>query len=181
MRFLSRHLTSILVVMAIASWAIFYLPTTPSWSVYELKNAIDARNGDAAAVYVDFDSVVTHAAAAMVNQRSSGNPIAGLIGSAALSILEKPLSNLVRNQAIAKVNGGEKDVQMPAAAVALSIVMLRHSGDVASTRFTDHKGQEWEIRLKRDNDGLWRVSEVGNIEQVIERLREHESKQLNPN
>ena len=62
MRFALRHWTAILIIVLIAGWAIFYLPGTPSYAIFELKQAIDARDGSAAASYVDFKKVVENAA-----------------------------------------------------------------------------------------------------------------------
>ena len=45
MGFFSRHPIGVLVVVVIAGWALFYVPTTPSFAVYQLKQAIDARDG----------------------------------------------------------------------------------------------------------------------------------------
>ena len=60
-RFALRHFTSILILAAVAAWAIFYLPNTPSWAVLRMKQAIDARDGEAASRFIDFESVVKHA------------------------------------------------------------------------------------------------------------------------
>ena len=54
MRYALRHWTAILIIVLVAGWAIFYLPNTPSFAIFELKQAIDARNGNTAASYVDF-------------------------------------------------------------------------------------------------------------------------------
>src|SRR5882762_6879587 len=61
MRFVFRHFTAILILAALTGWALFYLPNTPTWAVLKLKQAIDARNGNEAAKYVDFESVVKNA------------------------------------------------------------------------------------------------------------------------
>jgi hypothetical protein len=71
LRFLFRHFTAILILVVIAAWAIFYLPTTPAWSVIRLKQAIDARNGGDAANFVDFPSVVQNAGQQMVKNRAN--------------------------------------------------------------------------------------------------------------
>src|SRR5260370_5789626 len=68
-----RHWTALLIIIVMAGWAIFYLPDTPSYAVFQLKQAIDARNGEAAAQYVDFQKVVRNAGYEMVSQRNSGS------------------------------------------------------------------------------------------------------------
>jgi hypothetical protein len=174
-----RHFTSILIVAAIAAWAIFYLPQSPSFAVYQLKQAIDARNGEAASRYVDYESVVKHAGYEMVQKQGGGDPLSSMIGNAAIDLFTKPMAQLAKAWTVRKVNDGDPDVQMPNAAVAASLVVLHRSGDRASTDFKDNKGQEWEVHLARGDDGQWRVVEIKNIEQLLEKLQRQQQKNLN--
>src|SRR5215471_14292463 len=72
-RFITRHITALLVTLVVGWWAIFYLPRTPTWAVLWLRNAVQNRDGDAAVRYIDFQSVVQHAAKDMVEQ-NEGDP-----------------------------------------------------------------------------------------------------------
>jgi hypothetical protein len=179
LRFVLRHLTAILIIVAIAVWALVYLPQSPSFAVFRMKQAIDARNGDAAANYVDFESVVKHAGYEMVQKRGGGDPMSSMIGNAAIDLFTKPMAQIAKAWSVRKVNDGDKDVQMPDAAVVGAIVLLHRSGDTAYTDFKDHKGQEWEIHLARGDDGQWRVVEIKNVEQLLEKLQREEDKNLN--
>jgi Protein of unknown function (DUF2939) len=179
LRFVLRHFTAILIIVAIAVWALVYLPQSPSVAVFRMKQAIDARNGDEAAKYVDFESVVKHAGYEMVQKRGGGDPMSSMIGNAAIDLFTKPMAQIAKAWSVRKVNDGDKDVQMPDAAVAGAIVLLHRSGDTAYTDFKDHKGQEWEIHLARGDDGQWRVVEVKNVEQLLEKLQREEDKNLN--
>jgi hypothetical protein len=179
LRFALRHFTAILIIVAIAAWALVYLPQSPSFAVFRMKQAIDARNGDEAAKYVDFESVVKHAGYEMVQKRGGGDPMSSMIGNAAIDLFTKPMAQIAKAWSVRKVNDGDKDVQMPDAAVAGAIVLLHRSGDTAYTDFKDHKGQEWEIHLARGDDGQWRVVEVKNVEQLLEKLQREEDKNLN--
>ncbi|MDO8433890.1 MAG: DUF2939 domain-containing protein [Candidatus Binatus sp.] len=178
LRFILRHFTALLVITALAAWALFYVPRSPSWAVLRAKQAIDARDGPAAAEYVDFESVVKHAAYEMIEKKGSSNPFGSIVGRAAVDFLIKPMAQVAQAWAIREVNTGAKEVQMPAVAVAGSIVLLHRSGDTAYTNFTDHKGQVWEIHLARQSDGYWRVIEVKDINQLLEKLQREQQKQL---
>jgi hypothetical protein len=57
-------------------------------------------------------------------------------------------------------------------------VMLHRSGDTAYTNFKDHKGQVWEIHMARQSDGHWRVVEVKDVEQLLEKLQREQQKQM---
>ncbi|HKD65936.1 MAG TPA: DUF2939 domain-containing protein [Candidatus Binataceae bacterium] len=181
-RFLLRHWTGVLLVIVVAAWAVFYLPQTPTFAVLQLKLAIDARDGDRAAEFVDFQSLVRSAGMQMVeNQRGSGDPLADFISKGAVQLFSGPAANLVQSWAKQKVDDGAREVQMPAAAVAGAVILLHHSGDSAYTHFRDRKGQVWDIRMARNPDGQWQVVEVKNIQQLLERLEKHERERFGTN
>jgi hypothetical protein len=177
-RFLLRHLTAVLVLAAIAGWAVFYLPDSPTWAVLKMKQAIDARDGNEAALYVDFESVVKHAGQEMVQKQGGTDPLSTMLGNAAIDLLSKPMANVTQAWAVKKVDDGAHEVQMPNAAVLGAIVLMHRHGDTAYTDFKDAKGQEWEVHLKRGDDGTWRVSEIKNIEQLLQKLQQEQEKRL---
>ena len=179
MRFVFRHFTAILILAAVAGWALFYLPNTPSYAVLRLKQAIDARNGDEAAKYVDFEGVVKNAGHEMVQKQGGADPLSAMLGNAAIDLLSKPLAQLTKAWAVKKVDDGAREVQMPGAAVAGSLVVMHRNGDTAYTDFKDNRGQEWEVHLARGDDGYWRVVEIKNIEQLLQKLQREEQKRLN--
>ena len=175
MRFVFRHFTAILILAAVAGWAVFYLPGTPSWAVLRLKQDIDARDGDEAAKYVDFESVVKKAGQEMVQKQGATDPLSAMLGNAAIEMLSKPMAQVAKSWAIQKVDDGAREVQMPGVAVAGSLVLMHRNGDTAYTDFKDNKGQEWEIHLARSDDGYWRVSEVKNIAQLLQKLQRQQN------
>jgi hypothetical protein len=172
MGFLSRHAIGVLVALVVGGWALFYVPTTPSYAIYQLKQAIDARDGATAATFIDFPSVVKNAGYEMLQQNSKGNDvITALVGKGAVDFLSAPLAAGIQQWATQQVNSGAKQLQMPGAAVLGSIVMLHHSGDAAWTNFRDNKGVQWDIRMARQN-GRWRITEVKNVEQLLQRFEQ---------
>ena len=174
MRFLLRHFTAILLLAAVAGWAVFYLPYTPTWAVLKVKQAIDARNGDEAAKYVDFESVVKKAGQEMVQKQGATDPLSAMLGNAAIEMLSKPMAQVAKSWAIQKVDNGAREVQMPGVAVLGSLVLLHRNGDTAATDFTDNKGQRWRIHLARGDDGYWRVTEVEDVEQFLQKLQRNQ-------
>jgi hypothetical protein len=172
MGFISRHAIGVLVVLVVAGWALFYLPATPSYAIYQLKQAIDARDGATAATFVDFASVVKNAGYEMLQQNSKANDvITALVGKGAVDLLSGPMAAAVQQWATQQVNSGARQVQMPAVAVAGAIVLLHHSGDTAWTDFRDDKGVQWDIRMARENDH-WRITEVKNVQQFLQRFQQ---------
>lgn len=173
----------VLIVLVIAGWAIFYLPKTPSWAIFQLKQAIDSRNGHIAANYIDFEKVVRNAGYEMVEgSRNSGgsdspNLFSQLIGRGAVDLFSGPMASLARSWAINEVDDGAKEVQMPDAAMAGAIILLHRQDGTAYTRWTDHKGQVWEVQLAREPEG-WKIVEVKNVRELLEKLRQHELKEF---
>ena len=180
-RFFLRHWTGAAILVAVAAWAVLYLPQTPSFAVFRLKRAIDARNADAAARYVDFESVVRHAGYEMVAGENGGGgvPLSRMLGQGAVELLAKPTAKIVEGWMRHEVETAAEEVQMPPVAVLGSIVMLHRSGGTAYTRFRDRKGREWQISMARNGDGQWQVVEIKNIRQLLEKLKAEQEKRPN--
>ena len=177
-RFVIRHWTGTLIVIVLLWWGLFYLPTTPSFAVFELKQAIDARNGDSASRYINFESVVQHAGYEMVD-KDAKDPMSALVGKGAIDLFAKPMAQAAKAYAVKEVNDGADEVQMPPVAVLGAVVLMRRDDGTAYTRFRDKKQREWEIRMARSDQGVWQVSEVKNIQQLLEKLQREEEKRLN--
>lgn len=170
-RFAIRHLTAILIALAVAGWAIFYLPGTPSWMIVQLKQEIDARNGAGAARFVDFQKVVVNAGNEMVDDRTGGGDVVTqFIGKGAVQLFSGPMAALLQSWAVSKVDDGARQVQMPAGAVAGAILMLHRDGAAAYTRWQDRKGRVWEVRMAREQ-GQWQIVEVKNVKQLLDQLQ----------
>ena len=183
MRFLLRHWTAILIFVVIGGWSIFYLPDTPTFAVFQLKRNIDARDGAGAATYIDFQKVVRNAGYEMVEGNNGGgdrgsNLLGQLLGKGAVDLFSGPMAALLQQWSIQQVDNGTKDVQMPGVAVAGAIVLMHRDGDTAYTRFTDHKKQTWEVQFARE-DRVWKIVEVKNVRQLLEKLKRHEMKEYN--
>ncbi|HEY2524389.1 MAG TPA: DUF2939 domain-containing protein [Candidatus Binataceae bacterium] len=180
MGFISRHTIGVLIVIAIVLWAVFYVPATPSYAIYQLKQAIDQRDGATAATFVDFPSVVKNAGYEMLQQNTKGNDvIAALVGKGAVDMLSAPLAAATQQWATQQVNSGAKQLQMPGVAVLGSIVMLHRSGDTAWTDFRDNKGVQWDIRMAREN-GRWRITEVKNVQQLLQHFEQQRMRGATP-
>lgn len=177
-RFITRHITAIVVTIVVGWWAVFYLPASPTWAVFWLRNAVENRDGDAAAQYIDFQSVIQHAAKDVMQEDAAKNPLGAFVGQAAVQMLSGPLSQMAESIAKQKVNEGDPNLRIPAGAVAVALLILHRHGDSAWTKFTDRKGQTWEIHLTRE-EGRWEVTEVHDARVLLEKLKEHERKELN--
>jgi hypothetical protein len=177
-RFVIRHWVGLLVAIALLWWALFYLPNSPSFSVFQMKRAIDARDGEAAARYINFESVVRNAGYEMVQEKAN-DPLSQMMGKGAVDLFLKPAAQAARSYGVKKVNDGADEVQMPPVAVLGAMVLMHRDGDIAYTRFVDKKNRQWEIRMGRDEMGVWQVTEVKNIQQLLEKLQRDAQKRMN--
>jgi hypothetical protein len=178
-----RHWTAILIAIAVAAWAVLYVPQTPSWMIVQLKQAIDARDGEGAARYVDFQSVVRHAGSEMANDQSNSNPgpsgiLGALISNGVVNLLSGPMASLLKSWSVQQVNDGSKQLRLPATAAIGAIAMLHRNGDAAYTSWTDKKGQVWQVRMARE-DGGWKIVEVDNIAELLRKLQEQDQNRMN--
>ena len=178
MRFAIRHWTGILITIVLLWWALVYVPASPSFAVFQLKRSIDARDGDAAARYVNFESVVKHAGYEMVQQKSN-DPLSRMVGQGAVDLFSKPLAQATRAYMIKDVNDGDKNVQMPPAAVVGAVILMHRNDGTAYTRFTDNKNRQWEVRMARDQTGVWQVTEVKNIQQLLQEMQNRMQNRFN--
>jgi Protein of unknown function (DUF2939) len=190
-RFAIRHWTAILILLVAAGWAVFYLPDTPSFAVFRLKQAIDDRDGETAATHIDFQKVVRNAGYEWLQGKKGGDggdgddsgesggdsnsPFGQLLGRGAIDLFSGPMAALLQRWAIQQVNSGDKQVQMPPAALVGAIVMLHRYGDSAYTRWQDKKGQVYEVSMARE-DGAWKIVEVKNVQELLNRLKPPEEK-----
>ncbi len=177
MPFAIRHWTGILIAIVVGWWALIYVPSSPSFAVFQLKRAIDARDGEAAARYVNFESVVKNAGYEMLQQKAS-DPLSQMVGKGAIDMFDKPLAQAARNYAVKDVDDGEQDVQMPPIAVVGAVFLMHRNEGTAYTKFVDNKKREWEIHMARDDSGVWQVTEVKNIQQLLDKLQRDAEKRL---
>ncbi len=177
MQFALRHWTAILLILLFAGWAVFYLPGTPSYAIFELKQAVDARNGNVAASYVDFKKVVQNAGYEALqghNSSAAGTDpssiIAQFVGRGAVDLFSGPMAALLQQWCVQQVNDGAQQLQMPTAAVVGAVLLLHRNDGTAYTQWTDHKGQVWEVRMEREADG-WKIVQVKNVAELLEKLK----------
>src|SRR5579862_9792637 len=111
-RFAIRHWTAILILLVAAGSAVFYLPDTPSFAVFRLKQAIDDRDGETAATYIDFQKVVRNAGYEWLQGKKGGDggdgddsgesvgdsnsPFGQLLGRGAIDLFSGPMAALLQ-------------------------------------------------------------------------------------
>jgi hypothetical protein len=176
-RFALRHWTLVAIILILGAWGLFYLPTTPSWAIIQLKRAIDARDGAAAAAYVDFPSVVRSAGYQIVKDKAGDTNVVGeMLGRGAVDMMSAPMAGIAQSWVEHEVNKGAADVQLPAWAALAAVATLHRDEGFASTEFNDRHNRHWIIHLERRDDGRWRIVEVDNIQELLGKVEKEASR-----
>lgn len=182
LRFFFRHATGTVVTVVMVIWAVFLVPRTPSWAIVMVKVAIDARDGSAAAHYIDFPTVVRNAGYEMIRKKESAdNPLGRLMSKKAVDLFSQPMADLLKSWAKRQVDEGNPRLQIPAMAVAAALLVLHRDHNTAYTVVRNDKGETWTVRLERQSDGGWQVVQVDNIEQFLQQLNNRPPGNAPPN
>lgn len=154
---------------------------TPSYSIYRIQQALRTRDHAAFRRYVDLDSVVGHAVSEVGGDLLSGTrepPRRGLAG-----LLQKGVERLVENVPdLARVTAGfavrqafdnpdQRLPDIPTIAVVGALVVGETRDGVRYLPVTLRSGEEIEIGLRADPDGVWRVVRVTRVKALLEELR----------
>lgn len=155
---------------------------TPSYSVYQIKRALEAHDYDTFSRYVDVDSVLDHAleefAGNEEKERDEPAP-GGLLGK----VLRKGFLKHFARDARPVVKAGlhmvvEQAVrdrdhalpQIPLAAVFGALVHKRTTdGDTVSFPIKIKKGERIQVKARQTQEGRWQVVEVSNLSALINR------------
>ncbi|MBI3302742.1 MAG: DUF2939 domain-containing protein [Deltaproteobacteria bacterium] len=158
---------------------------TPSYSLYRIKQALEAHDYAAFSHYVDVDSVLDHALDEFVESKEKNAEEPGRRGSLARALRKGFLKNFARDARDVVKAGLEIAVEqavkdrdhplpeIPAFAVIGALWYKRADGDTASFPVKVKKGKQIEIKARQTPEGLWRVVEVANLPALLPTLKSH--------
>lgn len=154
---------------------------TPSYSIYRIQQALRTRDHAAFRRYVDLDSVVGHAVSEVGGDLLSGTrepPRRGLAG-----LLQKGVERLVENVPdLARVTTGfavrqafdnpdQRLPDIPLIAVVGALLVGETRDGVRYLPVTLRSGEEIEIGLRANPDGVWRVVRVTRVKALLDEFR----------
>lgn len=159
-----------IVALVLGWWLLLYLPASPSWALWDFYDAVEARNADAAASFIDFQSVTKNmmdkgfktAGAKRApggmdpGQRMMKEALARGIGN----LLTGPIAETMKAEFERKVSQGDPQTRITRWELLAAIIKLDRHGDSAETSGTDDKGQKYQITFSSKPDGHWKVVEV---------------------
>lgn len=151
-------------------WILLYIPASPSWAMWDFYDAVKDHNGQAAAAYIDFQSVTRNMmdkgfkTAAAKPPAPGQNPGERIMKEAVArgigSLLTGPLAETIKADFERKVAQGDPRIQITRLQLLGAIYSLDRNGDSAETSGTDDKGQKYTVIFSSKPDGHWRVVEV---------------------
>jgi len=181
--FFSRRVVigiSIFVLLLIAAgygWTF-----TPSYSVYQIKRALETHDYDTFSRYVDVDNVLDNALdefAGNEEKETEESAPGGLLGK----VLRKGfLKNLARDarplvkaglQVVVEQTVRDRDHELPQIPLAAVFGALVHErttdGDTVSFPIKIKKGERIQVKARQTPKGRWKVIEVSNLSALINR------------
>jgi len=140
-----------------------------------MKQAIDARDGDEAAKYVDFESVVRNAGREMVAEAGWYRSVElDARANAAIDLLTKPMAQVAKSAAIQKVDDGAREVQMPALRSRARLYCCIETATLRPPTSPTTRASAGEYTWRAGGDGYWRVTEIEDIEQLLQKLQHNQ-------
>jgi hypothetical protein len=176
-----------LVIFALVLVGGFFLwRSSPGYSVYRIKQALETHDYALFSRYVDVDKVLDHTLDELGNSPDAEGmgdvPLGGLLGK----LMRKGLSKLLAGEAREVTKAGlsmfvEQAVKdrdrlpprIPAIAPLAAWWSARRDGDTARLTFEGRKNKPVDVTMQRTPDGVWRVVSVSNLQVFLPKLKKH--------
>jgi hypothetical protein len=173
---MAYHLViSLVVLLSLIVGAGYAWTYTPSYSLYQIRHALETHDYNLFTRYVDVDSVLDHALDELGTQKEHPSEDArprGFLGKLARKGLFKLFTNeardltkvglaLVIEQAIKDPDRPLPDI--PLGAVAAALWVGQRDGETIRFPVKVKKSERIQVRVRQSAEGVWRVVEVENL------------------
>jgi len=178
----NRLLLSIGVAILLLAGAGYAWTFTPSYSLYQIKRALETHDYNLFSQYVNVDRVLDHAFDEFTDDREPP-PEGPIPGDSLARALRKGLRSFARSaRDIVKaglsiaVEQAVKDrnhppPQIPAFAVVGALWQGQRDGDMVSLPVKVKKKGQIEVRMQQTARGTWQVVEVSNLSALLPALK----------
>ena len=181
-----RRIATGLAILVIVFGGSFLLwRSSPGYSVYRIKQALEAHDYALFSRYVDVDKVLDHTLDELGNGGNNDRddiPLGGFLGKLMSKGIFKLLSGEARDVAKAGlslfVEQTVKDrdrppPQIPAVAPITAWWLAQRDGDSARLTLETKKNKPIDITMQRTPEGVWRVVAVSNLQVFLPKLKKH--------
>lgn len=185
----SRRLFFVVGIMVLLLAGASYTWTfTPSYSLYRIRQALLAHDYATFAYYVDVDNVLDHALDQLTGgQQQEGEdpkprgPLAKLFKKGLLKNFVRDSREIVKAGLSIAVEQAVRDRDRPLPEIPpLAVVAALWHGQEEDRTVTFpvkvKKGEQIEIRARKNDAGVWRVIEIINLPALLPALKRHQAK-----
>lgn len=175
-----------LAIIAVVIGGSFLLwRVSPGYSVYRIKNALEAHDYEQLTQYVDVDRVLDHTLDELGNSRADEGkdvPLGGFLGKLLRKEVFKLLSGEARDVAKAGMSmfieqtvrdHNRPPPDIPALAPIAAWWIAQRDGDTAHLTFATKKDEPIQVTMQRSPEGIWRVVAVSNLQIFLPKLKKH--------
>ncbi len=178
-------LTGFAILMIVIGGSFLLWRLGPGYSVYRIKNALEAHDYEQLTRYVDIDRVLDHTLDELANSRVEEGKDASLGGFLG-KLLRKEVFKLLSGEARGVAKAGlsmfiEQTVRdhnrpppdIPIFAPVAAWWLAQRDGETARLTFNAKKDEPITVTMQRTPEGVWRVVTVSNLQIFLPRLKKH--------
>jgi len=174
----------LLIVGLVCGGSFFLWRTSPGYSVYRIKQALETHDYELLSYYVAVDQVLDHTLDELGNGQLDEEDIAlgGFLGK----LMRKGFFKLLSGEAREVTKAGlslfiEQAVkdrnrlppQIPVVAPMVAWWFAQRDGDTARLTFETKKSKSIDVMMQRTPEGVWRVVAVSNLQVFLPKLKKH--------
>src|SRR5262245_1884688 len=177
-------LIGLAIVAVVISSSFLLWRVSPGYSVYRIKNALEAHDYEQLTRYVDVDRVLDHTLDELGNSRADDKdvPLGGFLGKLLRKEVFKLLSGEARDIAKAGLSmvieqtvrdHNRPPPEIPAWAPIAAWWLAQRDGDTAHLTFQTKKDEPIDVTMQYTPEGVWRVVAVSNLQIFLPKLKKH--------
>jgi Protein of unknown function (DUF2939) len=180
------YVTIGLVIVALVFAGSFFLwRSSPGYSVYRIKQALETHDYELLSRYVDMDKVLDSTLDELGNSGADEEgdvSLGGVLGK----LMRKGVFELLAGEAREVTKAGlslfiEQAVKdrdrlpphIPAVAPIAAWWLAQRDGDTARLTFRTKKDKSIDVTMQRTPEGIWRVVAVSNLRMFLPKLQKH--------
>ena len=189
---LRRLLISGGIVLLVLIGSGYAWTRTPSYSLYRIKQALEAHDYTAFSQYVDVNSVLDHALSEFADDLEKKatkslppGPLAKALGKGLLKRFAREAGEIAKAGLEIAVEQAIKDPdrqlpEIPTFAIVGALWQGRTEGDLVSFPVKVKKRGQIEVKMQRSSEGVWRVVEVENLPVLVPALQPRQPGEQQP-
>lgn len=175
----------LVIIALVIGGSFLFWRVSPGYSVYHIKNALEAHDYEQLTRYVDVDRVLDHTLDELGNRPADDSKDASLGGFLG-TLLRKKVFKLLSGEARDVAKAGlsmfiEQTVrdhnrpppEIPAFAPIAAWWIAQREGDTAYLTFNAKKDEPIQVTMQRTPEGVWRVVAVSNLQIFLPKLKKH--------